>query len=64
MPNTYVKSTQFTGVRSRDGGKAWSAYIRINKAFPDHIIAQYGLGKRINVGTLDTEELAAHAHDV
>ena len=60
-----AKSTHlFTGVCSRDGGKTWLACLTITKAFPDDIIAQYGLQKKIYLGTFDTEELAAHARDV
>ena len=64
MPATGITSTQFTGVCSRDGGKTWTACLTIIKAFPDDIIAQYGLYKLMHLGTFDTEELAAHARDV
>ena len=64
MPKSYIKSTQFPDVCSRNGGKSWTAYLTVAKAFPEDIIAQYGMRKQIHLGTFDTEEQAAHAHDV
>ena len=63
-PSQNYTVSRFIGVNSLTGGKSWRSRLSINSTFPDDVMAHYAPRNILALGSFDTEELAAHAHDV